>query len=442
MPTRLAPLAALFAFAVSPAAASEWPHFRGPFFNGSTDEKNLPSAWSATENIAWEAELPGPSAATPIIWRDHVFVSSVDSKEEALQALCFDARDGSLRWERKVSKEVGRDERSNYASPSPVTDGKLVVFFYGNGALAAFDFDGKELWSRDIQKDFGEFAFLWTFASSPLLYGGRLYLQVLQRDVSVDGRGFRDRENESYLLALEPSTGKVLWRHVRPSDAVAESREAFSSPVPFDDASGKALLIAGGDALTAHDPQSGKELWRWATWNPQMIGHWRLVPSPVASKEVVLVCAPKSDPVYAIRAGGSGNLGKEAVAWASRGVREVSSDVPTPAYYDGDFFVLNDLRKTLSRVEAGSGKVKWRIDTPGLSKYEASPLLGDGKVYLINFHGEVTVVDAASGEISKTIPMEKKQEYPIRSTIAAANGRLFIRLNRRLVCVGPEPSAG
>jgi outer membrane protein assembly factor BamB len=325
-----------------------------------------------------------------------------------------------------------------------VTDGQIVVFFYGNGTLAAFELDGKPLWKRNIQKDYGDFAFLWTFSSSPLLYDGKLYLQVLQRDVPVQrGFGFRgpDRSTggpaiESYLLAMDPRTGETLWKHVRPSQAVMESREAFSSPIPFEHGGRREILIAGGDDITGHNPENGEELWRWGTWNPQRIGHWRLVPSPVAGDGIILACAPKKDPIYALKAGGEGNLTDDAVAWISDEVREVASDVPTPAFYDGDFFILNDLRHQLSRVEPKTGKVKWSLETPGRRKYEASPLAADGKIYLVNFDGLVIVVSAEEGKILNTVSMAEPSENPVRSTICAAHGNLFIRTNNKLYCIG------
>lgn len=418
--------------------AGDWPHFRGPSFNGSTDETNLPSRWSLTENIAWTAELPGPAASTPIVWKDHVFVSGTDPDTEMLKALCFDRRTGKLLWQHDVSKGLARMNKSNYASPSPTTDGEIVVFFYGNGDLLGFNFAGKKLWSRNIQKDYGSFAFLWTFASSPLLYDGRLYLQVLQRDTAVGKQGFKDKKNESYLLAMNPKTGKTLWQQKRPSRARAESREAFTSPIAFERDGKKSFLVIGGDALTAHDAATGKELWRWGTWNPDRIGHWRHVPSPVASEDVILVCAPKNDPVYAIKAGGSGKRGDDAVAWISRDVPEVTSDVPTPAYYQGDFFILSDKKKTLSRVEPKTGKVMWKLRTPGLPKYEASPLVADGKIYIVNFAGDVVVVDAENGKVISEIAMKATGEANVRSSIVASQGQLFIRTNRKLFCVGKK----
>ena len=423
--------------AASAAEAGNWPHWRGPYFNGSSDEKDLPSHWSKTENIAWSAELAGAAASTPIVWEDRVFLSGVDSANDALEAMGFDRTSGKLLWQHDVAQGIRKDERSNFASSSPVTDGKLVIFFYGNGDLVCFDLDGRRRWARNIQDDYGPFAFQWTFSSSPTLFGGKLYLQVLQRDVPVAGRGLADRENESYLLALDPETGNTLWRRVRPSEAVAESREAFSTPIPFSYNGREELLIVGGDALTGHDAETGDELWRWGTWNPMRISHWRLVPSPVAGGGVVLACAPKHNPVYAVKAGSTGRLDDGALAWASRDIGEVSSDVPTPAYYDGDFFVLSDVRKSLSRVEPRTGQVKWTVAAPGFAKYEASPLAADGKIYLINFDGQVAVVGAAGGEVLHTIPMDEPAHGEVvRASISAAHVQLFIRTTRRLYCVG------
>ena len=251
----------------------------------------------------------------------------------------------------------------------------------------------------------------------------------------IYGQGRADRPIESYLLALDPATGQTLWRHVRPSDAVAESLEAFSTPVPFEVEGRKEILLAGGDCLTGHDPETGRELWRWGTWNPGKIGHWRLVPSPVAGGGVVLACAPKGSPVYAIKAGGNGLLKDSAIAWKSDQKREISSDVPTPLFFENDFFILSDVRKNLSRVDPATGNVKWTVELPGRRKFEASPTGADGKIYLLNFSGEVVVVEAAKGAILSTIAMGEEGDDMTRSTIAVAQGQLFIRTNHKLWCV-------
>ena len=422
----------------APAAAEsgDWSHWRGPAYTGASPSTNLPATFSKTENVLWSAPMPGPSAATPIVQGDLVFVSSTGAEDKTLLALALDRRTGAERWRRKITDGTERDNLSNFASPSPVTDGHRVVFFYGQGDLEAFDVAGQPLWSRQLAKDYGEFAFQWTFASSPLLFDGRLYVQVLQRNVPVNGRGRAGGPIESYLLALDPASGRELWRHVRPSDAVAESRESYASPLPFTFGGRTELLIAGGDCLTGHDPATGAELWRWGTWNPNKIPHWRLVPSPIAGDGVILACAPKRDPVYAIKAGGKGTLGDDAIAWTSDQQREVSSDVPTPLFYLGDFFVLSDLRKTLARVEPRTGKVKWLLETPGNAKYEASPTGADGRLFLLNFRGEVVVVDAADGRVTHRAEMGEPGDDRTRATVVAAGNQLFIRTNRKLYCVG------
>ena len=429
---------ALGFIALSLAAASHaanWGQWRGPEFNGSSPEKNLPVKFSKTENVAWSLGMPGPSAATPAVWGDRVFVSSADLNAQSLMAICVDRKSGKILWQHKVAEGFRKDDRSNYASPSPATDGERVVFFYGNGDLVTYDFSGKELWRRNIQKDEGEFAFLWTFSSSPLLYQGKLYMQVLQRNTAVQGRG-KPEGNESYLLALDPKSGKTLWRVVRPSEAVSESLEAFTTPVPYEFQGRKEILITGGDCITGHDPSTGKELWRWATWNPTRIGHWRLVPSPVAGGGIVLACAPKGAPIYAFKAGAKGALSETDIAWKGDPSQGITSDVPTPLFYDGDFFVLSDNKKMLSRVEPKTGKVKWSVETPGRSKYESSPTGADGKIYFMNFKGEVVVADATKGQVLHTTAMGEPSDDMTRSSIAVASGQLFIRTNQKLFCVG------
>ncbi len=424
--------------AASAAYAGDWSNWRGPFFNGSSDETNLPSQWSTSENIAWSADLPGAGAATPIVCGNCVFVSAIDADKETLQALCFDRHSGKPLWQHEVAEgKIQKDNRSNFASPSPVADDKLAIFFYSNGDQVCFNLDGSTRWRRNIQKDYGPFAFQWTFSSSPTLYEGKLYLPVLQRDVAVREYGFKDRENQSYLLAMDPQSGKTLWRQVRPSHAVAESRESYGTVMPFAYQGQKQLLVAGGDVLSSHDPATGRELWRGGEYNPAREEHWRLVTSPVAGDGIALICAPKREPIYAVEVNGGASADKHADAWVSRDAKELTSDVPTPAFYDGDFFVLSDLARKLSRVDPKSGKPKWSVATPGGVKYEASPLAADGKIYLINFSGQVAILSADSGKLLGQIPMEATSDHdPIRSSISAAYGQLFIRTSRKLYCVG------
>lgn len=416
--------------------AADWPQWRGPDFNGSSPETGLPASWTKADAV-WSLDLPGPSGSTPVILGDKVFLSSTDRQAGTAQALAVDRATGRVLWNHKASDRARMDDRSTVTSPSPVADATRVIFFYGDGTLLALDHSGRELWSRNLAKDYGDFAFQFTFAASPTLSDGRLYLPVLQRNVPVNGRGRADGPIESFLLAMDPATGRTLWRHVRPSDARMESLESYGTAIPFEHGGRREILIAGGDCITGHDPATGRELWRWATWNPTKITHWRLVPSPVTGGGVILACAPKGSPVYAFKAGGSGLLADDAPAWKSPERSPVTSDVSTPAFYDGDFFVMKEERvASLSRVEPATGRVKWTAELPGRRKYEASPTAADGRVYVMNFAGEVAVIDAARGQVLGTVAMGEEGDDATRSTIPVAHGRLFIRTNGKLYAVG------
>lgn len=222
-----------------------------------------------------------------------------------------------------------------------------------------------------------------------------------------------------------------------------ESREAFTSPVLQEVNGEMQLLVVGGDCLTGHDPQSGEEKWRWGTWNPDREPFWRLVPSPVAGGGVVLACAPKKNPVYAIvptREGGV--LDDSNVAWVSEEA-EISADVPTPLFYDGYFYILNgnSARSAISCVEPRTGKVIWSESLASYqdkkAKFEASPTGGDGKIYLMNHLGHVFVVKAGDRfKMLHHVEMGGKGERNARSSIALAGGNLFVRTDTKLFCIG------
>jgi hypothetical protein len=220
---RLASLAALSVacqalLIVVPSRAENWPQWRGPFFNGSTTEKGLPVQWSKTENVAWVAPLPGYSSATPAVWDDCVFVSSPEEQKNLL-LICLDRKSGQVRWRKGVGGGDRQQGLNNMASPSPVIDGKRVFSLFATGDLAAFDFSGQELWKRDLGKEYGRFANMWIYGSSPMLYGGKLYVQVVQHNPRPESytHALDDKpERESFLLCLDPQTGTNLWRHVRP----------------------------------------------------------------------------------------------------------------------------------------------------------------------------------------------------------------------------------
>ncbi|MCH9022130.1 MAG: PQQ-binding-like beta-propeller repeat protein [Planctomycetes bacterium] len=423
-------------FLTPSALAENWPHWRGPNFNGTSNEKNLPLKFSKTKNVRWVAKLPGKSASTPIIWQDHVFLSSLDETNDGLLAICLDRRSGKILWKKQVAIGPAKDSRSNMAAPSPVTDGNVVVFFYSTGDLVAFNLDGKELWQRNITDDYGQFAFGWTFSSSLTMFGGKLYLPVMQRDEPVRGRGRLDKNGtiESFLLCMDPQTGKTIYKHVRPSRAKMESLEAFTTIIPFVHNGREELLLAGGDCITGHDPKTGKELWRWGTWNPRRQPFWRLVPSPVAGAGSVWACAPKGSPIYAVKAGGVGDLSSNGLQWQSSD-KTISTDVCTPAFYDGKLFVLNGEKKYISCLNPKSGDIIWQTELGGRIIYRSSPTIADGKIYCMNHRAEITVLNAKTGDILSQSKMGEPNADMVRASVAVAQSNLFIRTNYHLYCI-------
>lgn len=424
----------LISLIAAPALEAEnWPNWRGPHFNGSSSGGGFPTVFSPTEGVAWKTELPGEGASTPVVWGDAVFLTSVDEEADAVVGMRISARTGEIVWSAPFGQGIRNNERSTNAGASPVTDGKTVWFFSGSGDLAAYDFAGKKLWHRNIEADFGDFAFQWTFSSSPQLYDGRLYLQILQRDVPVNGRGRTDGPIDSFLLAMNPATGETEWTQSRPNEAVQESKEAFSTPIPVVHEGRAEIVIAGGDCLTGHDPATGKELWRWGTYNPTKIGHWRLVPSPVYGQGTILVCAPKGAPVYGIKAGGEGELPDSSVLWVSEG-KEMTSDVPTPLFYDGHFYVLNDRNTFLNCVDPVSGDLVWSRAIDAKTKLEASPTAADGKIYLMSHLGEVFVYSAGvnGGELLNATSFGTSQSVSIRASIVPVDKTLYIRTDNVL----------
>ena len=412
--------------------AENWPQWRGPAFNGSSPEQHLPSQWSKTEHVAWATPLPGYSGATPIIWSNTVFVSSPDDQKN-LNLLCLDRQTGTIRWTKKVAEGDFEKGRNNCASPSPVTDGRYVFILFATGDLAAFDFDGKQIWHRNLATEYGRFAIMWIYGSSPLLYRGKLYVQVLQHgkvppDYAQAQDGREDRE--SFLLALDPATGTNLWRQVRQTDAFSEAQEAYTTPIPVEGPAGPEIIVVGGNYVTAHNAADGTELWRCGGLNDKREPYWRIVPSAVAAEGLIFACGPKRDPLLAIKDGGSGLVTSTNVAWR---FSEFPTDCATPLYSRDRLFVLDGDRQVLTCLRPQNGEKVWQGHLEVKEIFRASPTGADGKIYCISERGTAVVLDAGDEfKVLATIPLG---EAPVRASIAAAQGALFIRTAKNLYCV-------
>jgi outer membrane protein assembly factor BamB len=417
-------LALTFWLAATSAWTANWPQWRGPELNGSTPETNLPATWSKTDNVVWAAPFPGASHATPIVWDDSVFINSPDADANLL-LICLDRKTGAVRWQKQVGVGDHRRGRNNTASPSPATDGNIVCTLYGTGDLAAFDFSGKQLWERSLTKEYGRFVLNWIYGSSPLLYKGRLYVEVLRR-----------KPGESFLLCADPQTGSNIWRQVRPTDATEESQDAYSTPIPEECDGRSEILVAGGDYVTGNDAATGEELWRGGGLrNFGHLGDSRLVPSPVVGDGMVFVCGAKRNPFLAFHGCGKGDVTTNGLAWSST---EVTTDCATPLIYQGKLFVLDGDRQVLTCFEPTTGKVNWRQPLGIREIFRASPTGADGKIYCFSEYSTAVVLSAADGQVLSTIQMndgDKTDAGLSHSTIAAAQGCLFIRTPAHLYCI-------
>ena len=413
----------------TPLWATDWPQWRGPFFNGSTDEKNLPQSWSWAEDVAWASPLPGLSGATAIICKGRVFVTSMVEKGPDFVALCFDAKDGGKLWENKVGSDSRRFPRNNMTSPSPVTDGQRVFFLYASGDLIGFDYEGNKLWSRNIEAEYGNLALQFGYSSSPLLYGGKLFVLVVRRNKPYpQGQAKDDRPLDSFLMAVDPKTGDTLWKQQRLTNAFDEGMETYSTSIPFIHNGRAEILNTGGDFVTAHDPDSGKELWRFEYWT-RKVRDSRIIPTLVTGNNLIFGTRHKHGGVFALQPGSEARI-----VWEFDGP---APDCTTPLYYQDRLYVLDGIRsgKVITCLDPKTARQFWQGKIGGRGPWRASLTGADGKLYCINETGEIVVL-AAGGDEFKILFETKTDETPIQSSISVADGHLFVRTAQNLYCIG------
>lgn len=402
------------------ATAENWPNWRGPNSNGTSNEKNLPVKWSDTENVVWKLAMPDRSGSTPVVWGSTIFLNVAEGTRTsgALSLWAVDRVKGTVLWKRPLGTGDELRRKQNMSSPSPVTDGRTVWIMTGTGFLRAFDFKGKELWIRDIQKDYGKFGLNHGYASTPLLHAGSLYLPVLH--------GMKT-DDPSYLLRLDARTGRTIWRVERPTPAIVESPDSYVTPTLYKESGRDLILLSGGDCLTAHDPANGAEIWRAYGLNPQNIQFNRIVNSPVVGDGMVFA-GSRSNPYIAVRTGGSGDISRSHVAWTTPN----GPDVATPVV-DGKYIYLIRENGALFVHDMKTGEVAYGPQRLRAGTYSASPILADGKIYVINEDGVTSVFRA--GPKFELLAENQVDGYCL-STIAVSGGQLFVRTDKYLYCIG------
>jgi len=396
--------------------AENWPQWRGPSLNGVSGEQNLPVRWSTSENVAWKLGMPSKTGATPIIWGNRIFLNVADGGN--LYLWCVDKAKGEPLWKKPIAGGNYQINKQNMSSPSPVTDGTAVFAMTGVGVLKAFDFAGNELWVRDIQQDYGKFGLNWGYASSPLLYGDGLYIEVLH--------GMKTKD-PSYLLRIDTKSGKTVWRVERHTDAIRESPDSYTTPALLKYGDRVEIVISGADCVTGHDPATGKELWRATGLNPDHHSDYRTIASTVVFGDLFFV-PTRVRPLLAFRAGGRGDISESHRLWSFNN----GPDVPTPVTDGKYFYTVND-RGIMWCLDARTGQEIWGSQRLRPAVYSSSPVLADGKLYVSNEDGLTTVVKA--GAKFEVLAENDLAGYTLSSP-AISDGHIFLRTAQFLYAIG------
>ena len=420
MRTRALLVTIILATATAAVRAENWPQWRGPSLNGVSTEKNLPVEWSTEENVTWKLELPEWSGSTPIIWGDRIFLNVAAG--DGLYLWCVNRNTADPLWVRPLGSGNVKMRKQNMSSPSPVTDGKNVYVMTGTGSLKGYDFNGNQIWARDIQKDYGRFGLNWGYASSPLLFEDSLYVQVLH--------GMRT-DDPSYILRIDKKTGKTLWRVERLTDAIRESPDSYSTPALLRYDGKTEIVITGGDCATGHDPATGKELWRLNGLNPRNNSANRTIASPVVTDSLIYASS-RVRPLVAIRTGGRGDITESHRVWSTNN----GPDVPTPVTDGKYFYIVNDKGITWC-LNANTGETIWGPERIEMGIYSSSPVLADGKIYITSEDGITTVMKA--GPNFEILARNNLADYSL-SSVAISDGQLFLRTAQHLYCIGKRQS--
>jgi outer membrane protein assembly factor BamB len=416
----------LFAMLFAGTPADNWERFRGPNGTGVVADKNIPVEFGANKNIVWKTSLEGVGNSSPIVWGNRLFLHATSKDGKTRSLLCIDTANGKTLWERSVpGLHVTIRPDSSFASSTPTTDGSAVFVSFWDGKnvfLHAFDFQGKKLWSKNL----GTFNSQHGAGASPILYKDKL---ILAHDMDKDDFVTKKiNERPSTLMAFNKKTGELLWESPRTAE-----RTCYSAPFLLHKP-GKSepeLVITSTTAVTGYDLANGAKLWEAKDWqkdHPK--APFRTVASPTLVGDVLCVCAGGDAGRYAIGLDLKGATTKTPPPrlWENR---KDFPYVPTPLAHGEHIYFVNDAGLA-GCYHARTGKREW-LERASDAGFHASPLLIDGKIYAANVAGDVYVLDASP--MYRLIARNELGEV-IRATPAVAGGRMYVRGERTLWCVG------
>lgn len=401
------------------AIAGNWPAWRGPTGDGVTPETDLPLKWSATDNVAWKSPLPNGGNSTPVVWGERVFLTQATDKGKQRSLICFDRRDGRELWKHTVvyDKPELTHDTNPHCGASPATDGERVIACFASAGVVCVDFEGRELWRRDL----GEQRHIWGSGASPVISGDRVFLN------------FGPGPNTS-LICMDKRDGKTLWKHDEPGGASGETPPgggkpewlgSWSDPLFRRVNDRDELLMTWPGRLCAHDPATGKVLWSCSGLNPLVYT------SPVFADGIVVGMGGYNGRALAVKAGGTGDV-TGARLWLAEKTRQ---RIGSPVVHDGHLYILTDPGIAECRSMA-TGAIVWeeRLKGPGPTGENWSSLVRSGdRLYAVNQGGDAMVFRASPAfELLATNPMGER----VIASVAVSEGQLFIRSYQHLWCIG------
>jgi len=395
------------ASATGTLSAEEWPDFRGPGGQGQSTTEGLPVTFGPDRAVRWKVAIPGKGWSTPIVDGGRVFLTTaVPSGEDpparqSLRAVCLDAASGATLWDKELfSKDMTQAKshaKNSFASPSPITDGRLVYFHFGPDGTAALDRDGAVVWSNDSLRYDPQHG-----AGSSPVFAGNL--------VVITGDGVAD----PFVAALDRATGKVAWRTARPE--MPEPKWSFCTPLVIEAAGKMQVVSPAAHMVVSYDAATGAELWRVRYANK-----WSVVPRPVFTHGLVLVCSGYDGPaeLLAIRPDGAGDVTDTHVAWRTD---DSIPHNPSPVVV-GDFVYLVADNGIASCREVESGEARWRQRLGG--NYSASPVHAGGTLWIVSEQGVATSFRASPDGYEALGGGDLGEQ--VLASPAPAEGALFLR---------------
>jgi outer membrane protein assembly factor BamB len=414
----LAGLLSILLTARAPALAGDWTGFRGPTGMGVSDEQNISTKWSSTDNIAWKTPLPGPGASSPVTTGDRVFVTCYtgyaldeakpgDQKDLRRHLLCLNRKTGAILWQKEFEPKLpehgyqGEGSYHGYAASTPVTDGERLFVFFGKSGVYCFDLDGNQLWRESV----GEGLNGWGSGTSPVLFDRFVLINA-----SVESGS---------LVALDRKDGKEKWR-------ARDIRSAWDTPVVISANGRRELVVSIEGRVLSFDPNDGKAL-----WNADGV-HRYVCPSVVAHDGVVYAIGGGHTSL-AVRAGGSGDVTASNEIWREN----KGSNVGSPIYLDGHLYWAHDGNGTVCCQNAATGETVFqsRLE-PSPDRIWSSPVLADGKLYIVSRQKGTYVVAAKPSFEQLAHNTFADDDSRANASPAVSHGQIFLRTDRFLYCVG------